>query len=185
MYSTGSGVLIRTFKVGFSPFDQKFACYITGWTDASGHDGYVNPAGLHKVGGVRVLLWPFTGSPVQKLSAYAERKKKRAKQPVISSLWYLYLFKKKKNLPSHYGHKCIPTPLRTRWGGHTSQRCLSALNCAHTQLTPLMGFLQKQQLYSSVIRYRVEPRSSCLADIRKEKKVKGKKIFSTTTGTLG
>lgn len=76
MYSTGSGVLIRTFKVGFSPFDQKFACYITGWTDASGHDGYVNPAGLHKVGGVGVLLWPFTGSPVQKLSAYAEKKKK-------------------------------------------------------------------------------------------------------------
>lgn len=49
----------------------------------------------------------FTGNPVKKLSAYAEKKRK-----TTIDLFFVVLTsvrkKKKKNLPSHYGNKCVP-----------------------------------------------------------------------------
>lgn len=49
----------------------------------------------------------FTENPVKKLSAYAEKKRKTTIDffsVVLTSVFNL----KKKNLSSHYGHKCIP-----------------------------------------------------------------------------
>lgn len=74
VYSTGSGVLIKTFEVPLTKSSREIN--LDGRTDVSGHGGDVKPAGLHKVGGGQGLIMAFTGNPVRNLSAYAGKTRK-------------------------------------------------------------------------------------------------------------
>lgn len=121
VYSTGSGVLIKTFKVGFSPFDQKFTWYITGWMDVSGHDGDVNPAGLHKVGGSG-SYYGLHWKSCQK--AYAEKKEESNRWSLLCGTYICLKKRKKQRTFISLWPQVYSTPTRTRWGAYTFQHCV-------------------------------------------------------------
>lgn len=69
-------------------------------------------------------------------------------------------------------------------GGYTFQHCLKVLNCAHTQLTHLMGFLQNASC--TLVSYDIGWSATEFASDRHLKEnSKGKEIFRTTTRMLG
>lgn len=96
----------------------------------------------------------FTGNPVEKLM-----QKKRGKQPLISSLWYLHLFKKENK---EIFHLIMATSVfhsdENQVGGlHFSTLHLSLKLCTHTTYA-VNGVFANRQLDSSVRRYRVKRR---------------------------